>query len=369
MILEVEDDDVEDDAKEKVVNDITDSNAMIPEDDDDKAKEKVVNMNEVKTIAEAKFGGPKELAEEQKKSARPQKKSKKKSKLEEKNVNAFCLEQEDKLDYETSELFGYIRNLRGINSLRQKPSIIVTESPIKTVLSSYPNLQHSKKKPTIFKNLIDALVAAPPHSTVLVDMNCDLSEMIMDCEQSKSSSVVDMYDNKICLDKNMKIVGTERGKITSDPSCFLVKTDIQLSLVDLTIENTDGGEGTSVIFNCGVVEMLRCKLFNRSSFGSALAVCGGYIASLSMCELENISKGPCVYLEDINDDTFRERISFENNTINYAGDVCFEFDGESDTVNAKFEEEIETNNTLNQIVGEMDPVCECCGNPNCGGDW
>ena len=178
MILEVDDDDVEDDdvnAKENVEN-ITDSNAMIL--DDDKAKEKVVNMNEVKTIAEAKFGGPKELAEEQKKRIPPQKKSNKKSKPAEKNVNSICLEQRDKVEHETSELFGYIRNLRGINSLRQKPSIIVTESPIKTVLSSYPNLQHSKKKPTIFKNLIDALVAAPPHSTVLVDMSCDLEKMI-----------------------------------------------------------------------------------------------------------------------------------------------------------------------------------------------
>jgi len=101
---------------------------------------------------------------------------KKKSNLAKRNVNAICLEQEDKLDHKTSELYGYIRNLRGVNSLRQQPSIIVTESPVKTVLSSYPNLQHSEKKPAIFKNLIDALVAAPPHSTVLVDRNCDTKD-------------------------------------------------------------------------------------------------------------------------------------------------------------------------------------------------
>ena len=63
--------------------------------------------------------------------------------------------------------------------------------------------------------------------------------------------------NTICL-KNMKIVRTEKGEITPENGVFHVEEDIQLSFVDLTIENP--AENTWSVCNKGIVEMLRCKL-------------------------------------------------------------------------------------------------------------
>ena len=91
-----------------------------------------------------------------------------------------------------------------------------------------------------------------------------------ECDKSKSS-VVGKYGNTICLDKNMNIVGTKKGKITSDYSVFSVKEDIQLSIIDLTILNTCGGDGTCVAYNSGILEILKCKLSTRA-FGCGVVV-------------------------------------------------------------------------------------------------
>ena len=210
-------------------------------------------------------------------------------------------------------------------------------------------------------------------------MECALSEMIMDCDQSNplSSVIDDGYDhslyygeNTICLGKDMRIVGTKRGSLVSDSDIFVVEEDIQLSLVDLRLESYSGEVNWNLgdnacIANYGALEMLRVSLHSQSREASTVVTSGNI--DMEYCDLENIM-GSCMYFfEDIN--LARTPLnSFEENTFNYlelvfsVGDGCFEFDKEGyKGMKGELKEQLKNNNTIIKKSGVLQCQCSCCG--------
>ena len=106
--------------------------------------------------------------------------------------------------------------VRGVNSLRQPPSIVVTLDPVASVITKYPNLQHTIESPKIFTNLVDALQQCPNQCTLLVDMPCDLPKMIEKCNKAKAHGVLGgVYGrvsagipltNSLVIDEDIKVI-------------------------------------------------------------------------------------------------------------------------------------------------------------------
>ena len=137
--------------------------------------------------------------------------------------------------------YGYIENLRGVNILRQPPSFIVCLDSVETTLAKYPSLTHTDENPVIFQNLVDAVSVASNQSTVLVDMSCDLVTQIAAFYLQNNRAVIGgrfgqigadgiPFGNTLIIEKDIKLIGTERGKISSDHCAIMVPPAFQLSL-------------------------------------------------------------------------------------------------------------------------------------------
>ena len=189
----------------------------------------------------------------------------------------------------------YVKTVRGINSLRQPPSIVVTLDPVASVITKYPNLQHTIESPKIFTNLVDALQQCQNQCTLLVDMPCDLTTMIETCIKAKAHGVLGgVYGrvsagipltNSLVIDKDIKVIGTTRGNIASDSVVFIVPRTIQLSLVDLSIRNTEKNDDSPTVSSCGKLSMLNCNISLDARWGSAILVSGR--ASINNCQIKN----------------------------------------------------------------------------------
>ena len=144
---------------------------------------KVVNVKSIKQLGEEKFGGAAGLAKEKSKRAAKSKANwlakcevatAKNKSLPLKPDMVKYEEQKDDPKWKNlvaehqwvavyarySTEYGYIENLRGVNSLRQPPSIVVSLDPVETILAKYPNLIHTAENPVIFQNLVEAVNTA-----------------------------------------------------------------------------------------------------------------------------------------------------------------------------------------------------------------
>jgi len=249
-----------------------------------------------------------------------------------KTRNSVCYNQGVYECMRFNDKYGLVYGLRGRNPCRAPPSIIVTNKNVAKARQMYPSVQH------VYSNLVEALSSEYVHgSTILIDKNCNLGDMINDCDIMQCTPLLTLMhlpdmieydpnndingvgplvaDHVLNISCDFTLVGTSsenRFSISNGKQMFLccshsfIKLENLNLLIDPAYDYTDYDmddfqgpvgpiltTGTLHMKNC-VVEVVRNDVdihFNRDSFGFCIAV--------AEYESSCIGKsGPCVVVED-----------------------------------------------------------------------
>ena len=131
---------------------------------------------------------------------------------------------------QTCEIYG-LYWVEGAPMFSDVPSIVVTNNPEEYVALSESGV-------LVMTNLVEAVTAANPGSTILVDMLCDLPKMIASCDRERCSAIIpsigditiggQAQNETLMLNKDLRIDGTDRCLIQSTDCVIWISTGVHV---------------------------------------------------------------------------------------------------------------------------------------------